>query len=71
MLAVPECWNRECIHLIGVKQDNEDELTERHVCKAFPDGIPNEIVSGKNLHLEPYEGDHGIQYDAGIPQSNE
>jgi len=32
-------------------------------CKAFPKRIPQEILDGKNLHLKPVEGDHGIQFE--------
>ena len=32
-------------------------------CKAFPDGIPPEIWTGKISHDNPYEGDHGIQFE--------
>ena len=32
-------------------------------CKAFPNGIPVEIWEGRNKHTEPYEGDHGIQFE--------
>jgi hypothetical protein len=35
----------------------------KHVCKAFPDGIPDEIWRGDNDHKKPYPGDHGIQYE--------
>lgn len=31
-------------------------------CRAFPDRIPDEIFWGKNLHKEPYPGDHGITF---------
>jgi hypothetical protein len=35
-------------------------------CKAFDKepGIPDEIFFGANKHLEPYEGDQGIQFEA-------
>ena len=73
--AIPNCYYRGCIHLGGVKGEPESnseyfcpEANERFCCKAFPDGIPHDIASGDNLHLEPYPGDHGITFqgkDAG------
>lgn len=33
------------------------------VCSAFPDGIPLPIQSGEISHIEPVEGDHGIQFE--------
>ena len=32
-------------------------------CKAFPDGIPTEILTGENDHTKPYKGDNGIQFE--------
>jgi hypothetical protein len=32
-------------------------------CKAFPDGIPDELWSGENLHRQSYSGDNGIHYE--------
>jgi hypothetical protein len=32
-------------------------------CKAFPDGIPEEIWIGKNDHKNSYPGDNGIQFE--------
>lgn len=32
-------------------------------CKAFPDGIPEEIWIGGNDHKKPVEGDHGIRFE--------
>ncbi|SFN02144.1 hypothetical protein [Nitrosomonas communis] len=33
-------------------------------CLAFPEGIPKEILSGKNDHRKPFAGDHDIQYES-------
>lgn len=62
MIDAPACWLRRCKHYLGVKNDG-DEMTERHVCKAFPNGIPYAIASGENKHSKPIFGDHGIQYE--------
>lgn len=32
-------------------------------CKAFPDGIPDEILMGEYIHILPYEGDNDIQFE--------
>ncbi len=32
-------------------------------CDAFPNGIPESILSGKNRHDKPYPGDGGIRYE--------
>jgi hypothetical protein len=62
MIAEPNCYRRRCKHFIGVKNDG-DETTERVVCAAFPDGIPDEIAYGENDHTAPYPGDGGIQFE--------
>lgn len=38
-------------------------------CAAYPKRIPQEILTGENLHREPYEGDHGIQWAAVLNKS--
>lgn len=33
-------------------------------CDAFPDGIPNEVTSGRNKHAEPLKGqDNSIVFE--------
>ena len=32
-------------------------------CKAFPKGIPIEIIEGENNHKKPFKGDNGIQFE--------
>ena len=45
-----------CTHLTDIQSRK---------CKAFPGGIPREIWLGKNTHMTPYPGDHGIQFERG------
>ena len=42
------------------------ELFNWH-CKAFPEGIPEDILENGNQHTSPVKGDHGIQFEAGEP----
>jgi len=63
MIEEPRCRARRCKHFLGVRQDGEDEMTERCVCKAFPDGIPEVIAYGPEPHKKPYPGDGGIQFE--------
>jgi len=34
-----------------------------YACKAFPDGVPMEIIRWKADHRKPYKGDNGIQFE--------
>jgi hypothetical protein len=51
VLAEPRCSIRRCKHLGGVAQSDGTELTEVCICAAYPDGIPDEIAYGNDLHL--------------------
>jgi hypothetical protein len=42
------------------KHINDDGQT----CKAFPNGIPSDILTGKFDHKQPYESDNNIQYES-------
>ena len=35
---------------------------ENFTCKAYPEGIPADIVLGRTNHDRPLEGDNGYQY---------
>jgi hypothetical protein len=51
-LRVPNCYLRSCVHFTGVKMHNKDHVD---YCKAFPDGIPDDIAYGDNLHEKPLQ----------------
>ena len=63
MLLEPNCSTRKCRHYQGVKWLGDEESSEVNYCEAFPGGIPYEIAYGDNLHLTPFPGDQGIQYE--------
>jgi hypothetical protein len=63
MILPPRCSERRCIHYQGIKQPDGTEASEVPVCAAFPNGIPEEIAYGDNLHLDEVDGDNGIVFE--------
>jgi hypothetical protein len=59
MIAEPKCYSRGCQHFMGVSRPDGTEASERAVCKAFPDGIPDEIAYGDDLHTKVKDGQVG------------
>ncbi len=53
MIVTPICFERECKHYSGILQPKNNELMEIPICKAFPKGIPEEILNGSNNHSAP------------------
>lgn len=41
------------------------------VCKAYPDGVPSEIVDNEWDHRKPQPGDNGVVFVAGSPTEDE
>ena len=56
MLA-PYCVKFKCKHF------RIRSVKGKWCCKAFPEGIPREILYGNRGHIIPYPGDHGIQLE--------
>ncbi|MCP4264929.1 MAG: hypothetical protein GY777_05025 [Candidatus Brocadiaceae bacterium] len=50
----PNCHKRKCVHYMWMKGFvEEEEVFARHICTAFPDGIPDIISYGDEKHLKP------------------
>ncbi|MCX7998614.1 MAG: hypothetical protein N3A69_06635 [Leptospiraceae bacterium] len=50
MFIIPRCFR--CKNYIKFK-----------TCKAFPNGIPDEVFFNEVYHTKPYPGDNGIQFE--------
>jgi len=52
MILEPNCSKRRCRHYIGIAQPDGTEKSERPVCEAYPEMIPNDIAYGHDKHLK-------------------
>jgi len=52
MILESTCSKRKCIHYIGISQPDGTEISERPICEAYPNGIPDDITLGDDLHSE-------------------
>lgn len=50
----PVCF--DCIHFEGMVEGKPR-------CKAFPEGIPRDLMKQDAKHDEPYPGDHGVHFE--------
>lgn len=57
MLTRPICI--DCKHL-DWKEYKESGVLR---CKAFPELVPYEIMTGQHDHHKPFKGDHGIVFE--------
>ena len=45
---------------------------QQPTCDAYPERIPQKFLGSQERHVEPAEGDHGIQFEIreGLPESS-
>ena len=51
--SVPICWLCEHLH---------EGQPQPYTCAAFPERIPQRILSNQHDHRTPYPGDHGLRF---------
>ncbi len=56
MLPPCSCFKRLCKHYEGIKESTNPERSPKHICQAFPNGIPHEIIAGRDEHLRSLAG---------------
>lgn len=56
-------WRKNDLSNISQCVDCVHKLLTGAFCVAFPDGIPDEILTNEFDHQDPYPGDNDIQYE--------
>ena len=77
MIEEPNCSKRLCKNFLPPVEAPPDKngvvvsSKFKFHCKAFRKReIPKEILYGKNLHLKPFKGDNGIQFEKAKPEED-
>ena len=67
MIEEPRCFSRDCRHFQGVEQRGPNEADQILVCPAYPNGIPDRIAYGTELHLIAQDDQvpNGVVYEKG------
>jgi hypothetical protein len=66
-LVRPLLWTRGGANMKDVQASSQCarcifKMAGKHVCVAFPRGIPADIIGGRFDHSQPHEGDGGIRF---------
>lgn len=54
--------NQPQLEIVGICHRCTQRGADPLRCKAFPEGIPNEILTGDFIHTIQYSGDGGIRF---------
>lgn len=49
--------------MLPIQCANCAHYRKQNKCKAFPAGIPAEVLTGRHDHTEPFPGDKGIRFE--------
>ncbi|KJS75644.1 MAG: hypothetical protein JL56_07465 [Desulfotomaculum sp. BICA1-6] len=52
----------DCYRCKNFNRDDDEKMS----CRAFPDGIPDDIIHGGYDHRDEYPGDGGIRFELGV-----
>lgn len=54
------CVEKRCQRFLAAAGPLDDPT---FVCRAFPTGIPEDVLAGRNDHTQPIDGDGGLRYE--------